>query len=99
MRGIRAGALLLALPLVGMAAEPPATIDWATVAAACSSCHGPQRTAESRIPLLGNQPVAVLERKLLKYRTGELQGTVMNRIARGFDEAELRAIARVLAAE
>ena len=97
MRGVWAGIVLLATPLAGVATQPPAAIDRATVAAARSSCHGEQRTAETRIPLLHEQTAATLERKLLDYRSGQLQGTVMNRIARGFTEAELRAMARVLA--
>ncbi len=92
----RAGVLLLVVPLTGMASEPPAAIDQATVAAACSSCHGGGHSAEARIPRLGEQTAASLERKLLGFRSGSLQGTVMNRIARGFTEAELRAMAEVL---
>lgn len=81
------------------AAEISAAADGLTLAAACSSCHGHQGAAESNrnIPRLDTQTAANLERKLLEYRSGTLQGTLMNRIARGFSEAELRAIAAALA--
>ena len=99
----RALAVLLCLPLLGLspaaAADTNAAADGAALAAACSSCHGNQGALERKrnIPRLDTQTAATLERKLLDYRSGTLQGTLMNRIARGFTEAELRAIAAALA--
>ena len=100
MHGVRHWCLSLGLSLslsTTAAADIPAAADGATLAAACSSCHGRAAERESSLPRLDTQTFAELERKLLAYRDGSLQGTLMNRIASGFSEAELRAIAAVLA--
>lgn len=89
------GAVLLLALLPAYADAAPAQIDEITVAAACGSCHGAE-AEPGGIPRLTGQPARLLEEKLLAYRRGSLQGTLMNRIARGFDEAELKAIAAVL---
>ncbi len=83
----------------GAAADTSVAADGAALAAACSSCHGNQGAVEQTraLPRLDTQTAAVLERKLLDYRSGALQGTLMNRIARGFTDAELRAIAAAVA--
>ena len=84
---------LAGLPLAGHATERIQT-----GAAACSSCHAATVTAAGnrQIPDLAGQSAEVLTEKLLAFRAGTLEATVMTRIARGFDEAELRAIARAL---
>lgn len=77
-------AVLTVLP-VGAAAAPPG-------AEACSGCH-PASRAEGAPPPLTGQAVEDIADAMLAFRTGERPATVMDRIARGFSDEEIRAIA------
>ena len=87
--------LVLAALLLNSAAafaEPPPG------AASCSGCHAvPARAAAAIPPLAGRAPEAIAA-AMLAFRRGEGAPTVMDRIAHGFTEAEIRAIAAWVAA-
>ncbi|MFC7691086.1 c-type cytochrome [Paeniroseomonas aquatica] len=63
------------------AASPPG-------ASSCAGCHG-----GGALPALAGQPAEAVTAAMLAYQAGERAPTVMDRIARGFTEAEIRAIA------
>ena len=66
-------------------------------AASCSGCHALHQTASSAIPrIYGRTPDEVLA-TLISFRDGSRPATVMNRLAKGFSDDELRAIAAWLA--
>ena len=75
-----------------------------TLAAACSGCH-PAGTAlaagrggdAAAVPPLDGQPAEEIVAAMLAYRTGERGPTVMDRIAKGFTDNEIREIAGWLA--
>jgi cytochrome c553 len=68
-------------------AEPPAG------AAACTGCHPASTRVTSPVPrLAGRDPTAVV-RAVQDFRSGARTGTVMDRIAKGFTDAEIQAIA------
>ncbi len=79
MRICVALSLLAALPAA--AAPPPG-------ASSCGGCHG-----GGGMPVLAGQPAEAIAGAMLAYKAGERSPTVMDRIARGFTEAEIRAIA------
>jgi cytochrome subunit of sulfide dehydrogenase len=79
MRIFAALSLLAALPAA--AAPPPG-------ASSCAGCHG-----GGGMPGLAGQPAEAIATAMLAYKAGEGSPTVMDRIARGFTEAEIRAIA------
>jgi sulfide dehydrogenase cytochrome subunit len=81
----------LLLPGLAQAAPPPQG------AAACSGCHAVPARAGAAIPSLAGRPAEEIAEQLLAFRQGEGSPTVMDRIARGFSEAELRAIAEWVA--
>ncbi len=85
MRICVALSLLAALPAAA-AAPPPG-------ASSCAGCHG-----GGGMPALVGQPVEAIAGAMLAYKTGQGSPTVMDRIARGFSEAEIRAIAAWVAA-
>ena len=97
-----AGAVATAMglsPLAAMAqtAAPAPTIDSPSIkliAATCQSCHGVEGRAQGVGLRLAGQGAAEIERKLLAYRNGSVQGTIMQRHAKGYSEAELRALAQ-----
>ncbi len=87
--GIALRRLVLAgwvLPASAVASAPPG-------AASCSGCHAVPARAGAAIPSLAGQSAASVAASLLGFRRGEGNPTVMDRIARGFSEDELRAIA------
>ena len=95
MRRILAAAIGLAsiaAPHVA-AAEPPAG------AAACTGCHPSSTRVNSPMPPLAGRDQAATVRALEDFRAGTRPGTVMDRIAKGFTDAEIQAIAAWFAAQ
>lgn len=77
-------AALTLLP-VGAAAAPPG-------AEACSGCH-PAARADGAPPPLAGLAVEDIVAAMRAFRAGERPATVMDRIAKGFSDDEIRAIA------
>lgn len=65
----------------------------AILAGSCAACHGPEGRSPGAIPAIDGLPAEDMARLLGEYRSGALAGTVMNRIARGFTDDEIAAIA------
>jgi sulfide dehydrogenase cytochrome subunit len=84
------GGLLLAFP----ALADPAPL----AAQGCLGCHGPRGEGIGAGARLAGRDAAELDGLLRAYRTDARQGTIMNRIARGYTEAELAAAAAYFAA-
>lgn len=70
----------------------------AVLAASCAGCHRDTATEPGGIPDLRGLSAGDIAGKLEAYRRGDLQGTLMNRLARGYTEAEIRQLAAVLGA-
>jgi cytochrome subunit of sulfide dehydrogenase len=90
-------AVTLLLPLVfsvaAAAAEPPAG------ASSCTGCHAASAKVDTPVPrILGRQPAEIVA-AMQAFRGGERPSTVMGRIAKGFSEDEIRAIAVWLATQ
>jgi cytochrome c553 len=86
---------LLATPLLVAAAGVAFAADAAAPpgASSCSGCHAvPARTGAGIPGLAGRDPEEIAER-MLGFRSGSRPATLMNRIALGFTEPEIRAIA------
>jgi cytochrome c553 len=82
--------LLAALPGAVLADTPPPG------ALACTGCHGIYEGAPNA---LHDKTADEIAETLVAFRSGELDGTLMPRIAVAFDEAELRAIAEWFSAQ
>jgi len=81
-------------PPVLAASEPPPG------AVACSGCHSAgATTATSSISRLYGRDAGDIMTAMTGFRDGSLPATVMTRIAKGFSDDELRAIAAWLAAQ
>jgi cytochrome c553 len=65
-------------------------------AASCSGCHGPPGDG-GLVPSLAGRPAEEIVAALMQFRAGERAATVMDRIAKGFTDDEIRAIAEWLA--
>ena len=75
------------------AAAPSALAD------ACAPCHGTDGMSPGAIPALAGRSVAYITERMLEFKSGAREGTVMNRIARGYDNDEIAAIARHLGSQ
>jgi sulfide dehydrogenase cytochrome subunit len=92
---IVAAALLIAMPgSIGPASaakfEPR---DASALADACTSCHGINGHSTGRIPSIGGLSRQGLIESLKAYRATAGDPTIMNRIARGYSDAEIDALA------
>ncbi len=67
------------------------------LAATCATCHGTSGTAQPPMPSLAALPPDLLAERMREFREGRRPATVMHQIARGFDDAQVAAIARHLA--
>ena len=84
------------------AQEPPgtqaATTAFALLAASCSGCHAEQVSEDGSTSLYGRN-AADIRTELLAFKSGEREGTVMNRIARGYSELEIELLSNYIAAQ
>ena len=78
-------------PAAHAADVPPAVL-----AAPCSTCHGPGGKSPGAIPSIDRLGAEAIRTSLLAFRKGDVQGTIMNRLARGFTEPEIDALATYL---
>ena len=69
-------------------------------AASCSGCHAAGATSRpAPVSRLYGRDAGDITTAMTGFRDGSLPATVMNRIAKGFSDDELRAIAAWLAAQ
>jgi sulfide dehydrogenase cytochrome subunit len=90
-----AAACLFALTLAVSAAPviPPSG------AASCTGCHAADPKIETRVPRIAGRPAAEIVAAMEAFRSGQKPATVMDRIAKGFTDAEIHAIADWLGAQ
>ena len=79
-------------PLLAASDPPPG-------AASCSGCHAAGTLPASPVSRLYGRDAGDIMSAMTGFRDGSLHATVMNRIAKGFSDDELRAIAAWLAAQ
>ena len=90
---------LLAAALGGVLTSPALAdttkeISAPILAATCSTCHGVDGTGSGNIPAIKDRPALVLENQLKGFKSGQIPSTVMGRLAKGFSDAELEALAK-----
>lgn len=61
------------------------------VAEGCVACHGPGGGGSGTVPPLAGRDAADLSAAMAAFRANERPATIMNRIARGYTEAEIAA--------
>jgi cytochrome subunit of sulfide dehydrogenase len=87
---------LVALSLAAAQAaspEPPAG------ASSCTGCHPATADVETLVPRLAGRDAADIVAAMEAFRSGQKPGTVMDRIAKGFTDDEIQAIAAWYAAQ
>lgn len=91
----RAPFLVMALGFAGaaIAAEAPPS-----GAASCSGCHPAAAGVDTPVVRLAGRPARDIEAAMREFRAGQREASIMDRVAKGFDEAETAAIAAWFAA-
>ncbi len=75
------------------AAHPGAAAEAPPGASSCSGCHAAMPSVATPVPrLVGRKPAEIVA-ALAAFKAGQRPATVMDRIAKGFSEDEIRAIA------
>jgi cytochrome subunit of sulfide dehydrogenase len=83
----------LSSPASAAAAEAPPG------ASSCSGCHASSAAVRTPVAGLVGRPAAEIVAALQAFRAGQRPATVMDRIAKGFSESEIAAIAAWYAAQ
>ena len=93
----------------GLAVVLVQAMAWATVqdtraepsprglAMSCFSCHGPAGKSPDAIPGINGKSAAYIDASMKAFRNGTRKSTVMQRIAKGYSDSEIRALAGYLA--
>lgn len=71
-------------------AEPPRG---PALALACAACHGTGGVSPGAIPSIRGKSAAYIEEVLAEFKAGTRPATVMNRLAKGYSTAEIKALA------
>jgi sulfide dehydrogenase cytochrome subunit len=86
-------AIACVLLCAGMWAAPSSAADAPAGAMSCSGCHPTGANIDTPVPrLLGQDPAAIVA-AMQAFRSGTRPATVMDRIAKGFSDDEIRSIA------
>lgn len=85
-RLIAASAFVLSMSGIALAEGPPG-------AASCSGCHATNVSVQTPVPPLKGRSQADIADAMIEYKSGKRAGTIMDRIAKGFSDDEIRAIA------
>lgn len=95
-RGICLAAVVLFSGGSGLAAAP---VNAPPGAASCSGCHPAKKSADTPVPRLVGRDAGAIVSAMQAFKTGEMSATVMDRIAKGFTNDEIKAIADWYAAQ
>jgi cytochrome c553 len=91
-RVFAATAMLLLTTHAGHGAEAPAG------ASSCTGCHSGQ-AGVTDMRALNGMPATEIADRMIAFKAGNAPATIMDRIAKGFSEEEVRAIAAWYAAQ
>ena len=87
-------ALASTLLLAGLAEGGPArAADAPPGASSCTGCHAVKKIPDSVIARIAGRKSADIVTAMREYRTGAWPSSVMGRIAKGFDDGQIDAIA------
>ncbi len=63
------------------------------LAAPCTSCHGLEGSTPTAIPSLYGKKADYLAEALQGFKTGQRESTLMNRIAKGYNDEQIKTLA------
>ena len=98
-KGVSRLALVVAVAFWVVSPAAAADITPTILASACTICHGPDGASPATMPSIGGLEASVLATKLRDFKSGAQEATVMNRIAKGYSDSEIDALAKYFAAQ
>ncbi len=79
----------------GMTHAAPLTPDQTRqLAAGCANCHGTDGQARMGMPVLAARNRSDLVELMQDYKNDRRQGSLMNQLAKGYEDAEIEALAQ-----
>jgi len=93
--------LLLFAAAATASAQDARALQARSLAASCAACHGTlgHGVDGATVPPLAGRPAAQIVEQFKALRSGARSATVMAQIAKGYSDAQIEAIATLLAAE
>ena len=91
--------LLTVSSLVGAALLPVSAFaadKGMVLALSCASCHGTNGASPGSIPRVQGRSAEYIEKGMLQFKAGERPATVMNRIAKGYTDEEIKLLSAYL---
>jgi sulfide dehydrogenase cytochrome subunit len=73
--------------------------DPAVLSNPCAGCHGTDGASLGPAPVIGGLSKVYLEQTMNNYKRGQSYSTIMSRIAKGYDAAEIKAMASFFASK
>lgn len=86
---LAAVALFIAANGASLAAEPSGR----TIGVTCAGCHGTDGASHGAAPSLKGLPAPVIEQSMKDFKDDKRPGTIMNRIAKGYTDKEIKRMA------
>ena len=83
-------------PAAAAPSAPPSPAAVRNMISNCYSCHGTDGRSAGSIPGLTGMNAKQAETMLKGFKSGELPATVMMRLAKGYTDAELEALANYI---
>jgi cytochrome subunit of sulfide dehydrogenase len=90
--------IIAATTLIPLAGAAPAA-DIPAGAAACSGCHPAKAGVDSPVPRLMGRDAVQIVAAMADFRAGKRPATIMDRVAKGFTDDEVKAMAAWFAAQ
>lgn len=91
--GLAAAAAIVVCASAAQAAEMP---DVRILVTNCFNCHGTNGMSVGVIDELDQLPARRITSKMIEFKTDKKASTIMNRIAKGYNEAEIEAMAQYI---
>ena len=70
-----------------------------SLAATCANCHGTDGRSVGVTPSLAGVDANTMYQQLMEFKAGKRPGTIMPQIAKGYTDAQLKAVAGYFAAQ
>jgi sulfide dehydrogenase cytochrome subunit len=94
---MRSVAMLLSIAVGSAIVSPAWAADGSVLALSCAACHGTSGKSPGSIPAINGKTAAYVETALTEFKTDRRAGTVMNRLAKGYTDDEIKALAAYFA--
>ncbi len=91
---LRAAAAFVACATIASGPVQAQIASGAVLVNTCFSCHGTDGKSAGAMPTIAGKSETYIIEKLKAFRSDEIEATIMNRIAKGFTDDEIAALAK-----